>query len=101
MPPPAPPPSKLSLPLTVQFFSLVVPLLWIAPPPKVKNWALGAPYDQGSDAALTLYNDAIDAEVLEFFKDTGERYQSRINAVLRSYVEAHKVQANAQRRQAV
>lgn len=34
----------------------------------------------------------IDAEVLEFFKSTGTRYQSRINAVLRSYVEAHKLQ---------
>lgn len=32
----------------------------------------------------------IDAEVLEFFKQTGKRYQSRINAVLRSYVEAQK-----------
>ena len=32
----------------------------------------------------------IDAEVLEFFKHTGKRYQSRMNAVLRSYVEAHK-----------
>lgn len=32
----------------------------------------------------------IDAEVLEFFKHTGVRYQSRMNAVLRSYVEAHK-----------
>ncbi|MGB4672696.1 MAG: BrnA antitoxin family protein [Azovibrio sp.] len=35
----------------------------------------------------------IDAEVLEFFKHTGKRYQSRMNAVLRSYVEAHKAQA--------
>lgn len=32
----------------------------------------------------------IDAEVLEFFKHTGKRYQTRMNAVLRSYVEAHK-----------
>jgi uncharacterized protein (DUF4415 family) len=32
----------------------------------------------------------IDVEVLEFFKHTGQRYQSRMNAVLRSYVEAHK-----------
>ena len=32
----------------------------------------------------------IDAEVMDFFKLTGKRYQSRINAVLRSYVEAHK-----------
>ena len=35
----------------------------------------------------------IDAEVLEFFKHTGARYQSRMNAVLRSYVEAHKAHA--------
>jgi len=35
----------------------------------------------------------IDAEVLEFFKHTGKRYQSRINAVLRAYVEAHKAHA--------
>ena len=35
----------------------------------------------------------IDAEVLEFYKHTGKRYQSRMNAVLRSYVEAHKVHA--------
>ncbi len=32
----------------------------------------------------------IDADILEFFKHMGKRYQSRINAVLRSYVEAHK-----------
>lgn len=35
----------------------------------------------------------IDAEVLDFFKHTGKRYQSRINAVLRSYVQAHKAHA--------
>ena len=34
----------------------------------------------------------IDAEVLEFFKNTGNRYQSRMNAVLRSDVDAHKAQ---------
>ena len=37
----------------------------------------------------------IDAEVLEFFKHTGKRYQSRINAVLRSYVQASKASARA------
>ncbi|MBR4876474.1 MAG: BrnA antitoxin family protein [Rhodocyclaceae bacterium] len=35
----------------------------------------------------------IDAEVLEFFKRTGKRYQSRMNAVLRAYVEAQKAHA--------
>jgi uncharacterized protein (DUF4415 family) len=28
--------------------------------------------------------------VVEFFKHTGKRYQTKINAVLRAYVEAHK-----------
>jgi uncharacterized protein (DUF4415 family) len=35
----------------------------------------------------------IDAEVLEFFKHTGRGYQSRMNAVLRSYVDANKTPA--------
>ncbi len=35
----------------------------------------------------------IDADVLDFFRNTGKRYQTRINAVLRSYVEAHKTGA--------
>jgi len=35
----------------------------------------------------------IDTDVLDFFKHTGKRYQSRMNAVLRSYVEANKAQA--------
>jgi uncharacterized protein (DUF4415 family) len=35
----------------------------------------------------------IDAEVLEFFKHTGRGYQSRMNAVLRSDVEANKPHA--------
>lgn len=34
----------------------------------------------------------LDADILEFFKNKGKRYQSRINAVLRAYVEAHKTQ---------
>jgi len=29
----------------------------------------------------------VDADVLEFFRDSGPRYQSRMNAVLRSYME--------------
>lgn len=32
----------------------------------------------------------IDGDVIDFFKDTGRRYQTRINAVLRAYVEAQK-----------
>lgn len=32
----------------------------------------------------------VDVEVLTFFKAQGPRYQTRMNAVLRSFVEAHK-----------
>ncbi|MCW8165653.1 hypothetical protein D8B22_11020 [Verminephrobacter aporrectodeae subsp. tuberculatae] len=41
----------------------------------------------GAKQQITL---RIDADVLDFFRHTGRRYQTRINAVLRSYVEAHK-----------
>ena len=32
----------------------------------------------------------LDADVIAFFRGTGRRYQSRMNAVLRAYVIAHK-----------
>lgn len=50
-------------------------------------WMKSASELPGTKQQITL---RLDAEVLEFFRHTGKRYQSRINAVLRSYVEAHK-----------
>jgi uncharacterized protein (DUF4415 family) len=35
----------------------------------------------------------LDADVVSFFKKTGKRYQSRINAALREYVKAHRKSA--------
>ncbi len=32
----------------------------------------------------------LDPDVLQFFKATGKRYQSRINAALREYMKAHQ-----------
>lgn len=32
----------------------------------------------------------LDADVLNFFKETGRRYQSRINAALREYMNTHR-----------
>ena len=34
----------------------------------------------------------LDADVMSFFKNTGKRYQSRINAALREYMKAHSKQ---------
>ncbi len=31
----------------------------------------------------------LDRDVLEYFRDTGKRYQTRINSVLRAYMQAH------------
>ena len=43
--------------------------------------------------AKKLISLRIDEDVIEFFKLAGTRYQTRINAVLRSYVRAHKATA--------
>ena len=39
----------------------------------------------------------LDADVIQFFRSTGRRYQSRINAALRDYVDAHKKAASQSR----
>lgn len=49
-------------------------------------WMKAAEHLPHTKKQITL---RIDAEVLEFFKHTGKRYQSRMNAVLRAYMEAH------------
>ena len=40
--------------------------------------------------AKKLISLRIDEDVIEFFKQAGNRYQTRINAVLRSYVNAQQ-----------
>lgn len=53
-----------------------------------KKWTRpGALVSAENKQQITL---RLDAEVLRFFRKTGARYQSRINAVLREYVSAHK-----------
>jgi uncharacterized protein (DUF4415 family) len=42
---------------------------------------------EGNKQQVTL---RLDADVLRFFKATGRRYQSRINAALREYMNAHR-----------
>jgi uncharacterized protein (DUF4415 family) len=58
-----------------------------APPTDAKFW---------KDARLTMppgkqpVTVRIDRDVLEWFKASGARYQTRMNAVLRSFMEAHR-----------
>ncbi|MCW5979136.1 MAG: BrnA antitoxin family protein [Bryobacteraceae bacterium] len=42
----------------------------------------------------------IDADVLDFFQKTGRRYQTRINEVLRSYMNVHRQSKDSQGRRA-
>lgn len=37
-----------------------------------------------------LFSLRIDADVIEWFRSQGAGYQSRMNALLRAYMEAHK-----------
>lgn len=53
----------------------------------VKWTRLGALVCAENKQQITL---RVDAEVLRFFKKSGVRYQSRINAVLREYVRAQQ-----------
>jgi uncharacterized protein (DUF4415 family) len=46
----------------------------------------GALVPAGNKKQITV---RLDADVLEFFRKTGSRYQSRINAALREYMKAH------------
>ena len=52
----------------------------------------GNAWDYDNWAAMGCDGWAYD-DVLAYFKHAGKRYQSRMNAVLRSSVEAHKAQA--------
>lgn len=36
----------------------------------------------------------VDADVLDFFREQGPRYQTRMNAVLRAYMTAHSGEEN-------
>ena len=46
----------------------------------------GIPFSPENKQQITL---RLDADVLDFFRATGRRYQTRINHVLREYMQAH------------
>ncbi len=58
------------------------------PPQKKVTWTRpGALIPAENKQQITL---RLDADVLSFFRKTGKRYQSRINAALRDYMNVHK-----------
>lgn len=58
-----------------------------ASPPDAVWTRPGALISEGNKKQITV---RLDADVLEFFKQTGPRYQSRINAALREYMKVHR-----------
>ena len=58
-----------------------------ASPPDAVWTRPGALIPDGNKKQITV---RLDADVLEFFRKTGPRYQSRINAALREYMKVHK-----------
>ena len=50
-------------------------------------WARARVAEPQQKRAISL---RVDLEVLEWFRETGKGYQTRMNAVLRAYVEAQK-----------
>lgn len=49
------------------------------------------------DRAKTPVHVRLDADVVEWFKAQGKGYQTRINAVLRSFYEAHRTSSTDRR----
>ncbi len=43
-----------------------------------------------ADASKVAISIRVDSEVLDFFKSQGKGYQTKINDVLRSFVNSHK-----------
>ncbi len=63
----------------------------IADTSNLTGWTrLGALIPPANKVALTV---RYDADVIAYFKKTGQKYQTRMNAVLRAYMLAHKKQS--------
>jgi uncharacterized protein (DUF4415 family) len=61
----------------------------IPPSPADAEWTRpGIPFSTENKQLVTL---RLDADVLSYFRDSGARYQTQINQVLRTYMQAHSV----------
>ncbi len=57
--------------------------------PPIRNVPWTRPGLLAPEAAKTQITLRVDSDVLAYFRSTGARYQSRMNAVLRAYMSAH------------
>ena len=55
--------------------------------PADAEWTRPGPLIPETKKQVTL---RLDADVLDYFRHTGKRYQTRINSVLRAYMHAHQ-----------
>jgi uncharacterized protein (DUF4415 family) len=61
-----------------------------APPPDEEFWRTARVAMPEPRPAKRHQGMRLDAEVIDWFKEQGPGWQTRMNAVLKSYVEAHK-----------
>jgi len=59
----------------------------IPPSPADAEWTRPGPLIPETKKQVTL---RLDRDVLDYFRHTGKRYQTRINSVLRAYMRAHQ-----------
>ena len=60
----------------------------IPPSPADAEWTRpGIPFSGANKQQVTL---RLDRDVLDYFRSAGKRYQTRINGVLRAYMQAHE-----------
>ncbi len=59
----------------------------LSPPSASQDWVRSAQI--GVPEPKQAISFRVDPDVLDFFKEQGPRYQTRMNAVLRAYMTAH------------
>jgi uncharacterized protein (DUF4415 family) len=58
--------------------------------PAVRSEGIDAPKQVGAPGVKQIVTIRLDVDMLEWFKAAGPGYQTRINQVLREYMDAHR-----------
>ncbi|MFL6676659.1 MAG: BrnA antitoxin family protein [Massilia sp.] len=61
--------------------------------PAARNQEIAAPKQHGAGAVKQIVTIRLDVDMLEWFKSAGPGYQTRMNQVLREYMDAQRLVA--------
>jgi uncharacterized protein (DUF4415 family) len=65
----------------------------------VRNPEVAAPRQHGATGVKQIVTIRLDVDMLEWFKSAGPGYQTRINQVLRTHMDAQRAAAGADQQQ--